>query len=267
MSSAPALIVQERVGRGRGLVAARELHAGEVVLNEPPLILTPSLRCVQHVCCFCLAVVDGRCMFHHCSHQHPRQAPPPPAQPAAPPGFARPNVRHCPSKFLTVTAHGYAGWQHAYTGTTHTRRRCLTAAPWASLQPDDQDSLYFLLQVYALQATAAAFDPGMLGCILFPCSTSHTAAHARLAQLQALSTAGMHPANTDALTAALVTTLGQPTAMQLGVLPHDGGCRFCIHRTGVSKEFVAGWLAREQVNSFGIMAQPTNEVRCILRAN
>ena len=83
MSSAPALIVQERVGRGRGLVAARELHAGEVVLNEPPLILTPSSRCVQHVCCFCLAVVDGRCMFHHCSHQHPRQAPPPPAQPAA----------------------------------------------------------------------------------------------------------------------------------------------------------------------------------------
>lgn len=43
--------------------------------------------------------------------------------------------------------------------------RCLTAAPWSSLAHDDQDSLYYILQVCALKAAAAAFDPGVL-CVL-----------------------------------------------------------------------------------------------------
>lgn len=64
METAPALIVQERSGRGRGLVAARELHAGETVLNEPPLMLTPSLRCIRDVCCCCLRYVDGTLSFY-----------------------------------------------------------------------------------------------------------------------------------------------------------------------------------------------------------
>lgn len=51
---------QQIVGAGRGLVADRLIRAGEVVLSEAPLILTPSQELCSSVCANCLRFVQGK---------------------------------------------------------------------------------------------------------------------------------------------------------------------------------------------------------------
>jgi hypothetical protein len=48
------LIVQEIAGKGRGLVATRDIAAGEVVLSERPLMMYPHCDALGSVCSHCL---------------------------------------------------------------------------------------------------------------------------------------------------------------------------------------------------------------------
>lgn len=51
--------IQERPNKGRALIAARNLHAGQTVLSEAPILLTPSIRFIHTICSCCLRYVDG----------------------------------------------------------------------------------------------------------------------------------------------------------------------------------------------------------------
>lgn len=64
------IIVQERPNKGRALIAARNLHAGETVLSEPPILLTPSIRCIHNICSCCLRYIDGRYLHVVWQHTH-----------------------------------------------------------------------------------------------------------------------------------------------------------------------------------------------------
>jgi hypothetical protein len=66
MSAAPAFKVQDLPGRGRGLVAARDLQPGEVVLSDAPLLLTPAQEARTAVCATCLRIV-GECQCGACA--------------------------------------------------------------------------------------------------------------------------------------------------------------------------------------------------------
>jgi hypothetical protein len=57
--------VQDLPGRGRGLVAARDLQPGEVVLSDAPLLLTPAQEARTAVCATCLRIVGE----WHCAHR------------------------------------------------------------------------------------------------------------------------------------------------------------------------------------------------------
>jgi hypothetical protein len=54
--------------RGRGLVASRDIAAGEVVLAEEPLLLTVAQEAATQACAHCLrwlAAVPGECGVAH----------------------------------------------------------------------------------------------------------------------------------------------------------------------------------------------------------
>ena len=51
---------QDIDGAGRGLVAAKPIKAGEMLLRNTPLLLTPSQDMHKHVCANCLRFVQGK---------------------------------------------------------------------------------------------------------------------------------------------------------------------------------------------------------------
>ena len=55
-----AVSVWESLGRGRALRAARDIAAGEVVLSDLPLLLTPSHDAVADVCSACLRLLPAK---------------------------------------------------------------------------------------------------------------------------------------------------------------------------------------------------------------
>lgn len=57
--ASPAFEVRDLPGRGRGLVAARDLQPGEEVLIDAPLVLTPAPEARSAVCATCLRILGA----------------------------------------------------------------------------------------------------------------------------------------------------------------------------------------------------------------
>lgn len=67
--AAAAYEVRKLPGRGKGLVAARDLQPGEEVLVDAPLLLTPAPEARTAVCATCLRIL-GTFMAAHGSVSH-----------------------------------------------------------------------------------------------------------------------------------------------------------------------------------------------------
>ena len=61
MSEAPLLVECQVEGRGRGLFAARDIPAGEMVLAEQPAMLFVQPEFAGSVCACCLRTMAGAC--------------------------------------------------------------------------------------------------------------------------------------------------------------------------------------------------------------
>eukprot|EP00994_Dinema_validum_P004086 NODE_2119_length_763_cov_19.911765_g1706_i0.p1 GENE.NODE_2119_length_763_cov_19.911765_g1706_i0~~NODE_2119_length_763_cov_19.911765_g1706_i0.p1 ORF type:complete len:155 (-),score=31.41 NODE_2119_length_763_cov_19.911765_g1706_i0:253-717(-) len=56
--SAPTVCVADVANKGLGLVAVRDIHAGELIIEEQPTLWMVDSEQRQRVCCWCMACVD-----------------------------------------------------------------------------------------------------------------------------------------------------------------------------------------------------------------
>lgn len=116
----------------------------------------------------------------------------------------------------------------------------LAATPWDALEEEDQDTLHFLLQVLALRIAA---------------HTDHGAAqrYTAIVALTPGAAQGGHQAATSGapLSTGSVGSSSERTGLLWQSLTAAAGPDACV---GLSQEDVAGWVAREACNSFGVMA-------------
>ena len=70
-------IIKPLEGRGRGLVAARDIKAGETVVAEEPLLLTVGQDAKDYACAHCLRLLTAgaACRFARWQPPHRRKAP------------------------------------------------------------------------------------------------------------------------------------------------------------------------------------------------
>uniref|UniRef100_A0ACD6AGG7 Uncharacterized protein n=1 Tax=Avena sativa TaxID=4498 RepID=A0ACD6AGG7_AVESA len=115
-----ALRVADLPGRGRALLAAREILEGEVILSEPPIVLYPSsLASLPSYCSACF-----------------RSLPPPPHAP-------------CPS------CRAAAFCSPACASASHPRLVCAALSSGLAAAPEaHQEQLLFLLSAYSLQESS-----------------------------------------------------------------------------------------------------------------
>ncbi|KQJ95536.1 histone-lysine N-methyltransferase ASHR2 [Brachypodium distachyon] len=164
-----ALRVADLPGRGRGLVAARDILEGEVLLSEPPILLYPSsLASLPSYCSACF----------RCLPQAPHAAPCPSCRAAA---FCSP----------------------ACAAASHPRLLCAALSRLAAAPESHQEQLLFLLSAYSLQEPAFH---ALLSLSSAPQGTQQQDAASLHAMVSSLAPPHMLPAGfSPDLTAALLS--------------------------------------------------------------
>ncbi|KAK1609319.1 hypothetical protein QYE76_032992 [Lolium multiflorum] len=168
-----ALRAADLPGRGRALLAAREILEGEVILSEPPILLYPSsLASLPAYCSACF-----------------RSLPPPPHAPAP-----------CPS------CRAAAFCSPACAAASHPRLLCAALSRNLAAAPDaHHEALLFLLSAYSLP------DPSLRALLSLssaPASPSHQPPDTSTLHAMVASLAPPHlqpPAFSPDLTAALLS--------------------------------------------------------------
>jgi hypothetical protein len=200
--------IQALEGRGRGLVAQRDIKAGEVILSEEPILLTVSQEAKDAACAHCLRLLKPAGAFrrHRCFaafaavraavfrtagnrrpslHQHRptlMQTVQTQPLPGAIPCQACRQVAFCSAACAAAAA--AKPWVHADATC-----RALSALAAAPLDDEGREALRFLMQAMALRALAAH---GPAGERLYTCVAAYFWQHVLTAVQQCINSL-MHP--------------------------------------------------------------------------
>ena len=235
-SLSPDVAVADRGVAGRGLVAARDLPAGHVVLVDLPALVIAAPDAAHAVCSSCLRRLDvaaAAAEDPRRGHHHDLLSCPGCSQSSSSASLLP--VRFCSPECAAARA-GAPGFH------TPALCRALQTADYRGLpDADAASSLRFVLTVAALRAEAEAESGGGQGGGGPPDSSSRAASRAAAAALGALSSM-----------AAPATAVARLGAQELALRSHGA-----LEGAGIrplTPEEVGHWLAVEEANGFAALA-------------